>query len=149
MSSAATLDTSRDKEPVPAKSARVRVRRLLRILLLALALALVATPSYAQRQPINIDGEMWLQSSPDERKVFLIGASSMTNLETAYAQKKGLSLPPAGSRVNQALAHMTLDEASNRITRWYEANPGRRDLPPLGVLWVDVVDPSAAAKLRK
>ena len=85
-----------------------------------------------------------LASSDEVRKAFLIGASSMLAMEEAYAKKKGTALPEAGAMARKAVTGMTLDQVSARITRWYEANPGRRNMPVMGVIWVDMVKPSTA-----
>lgn len=112
---------------------------------LALIAAVALAPAWAQRKPVVVDGELWLRSTPEVRKAFLVGAANMIDLETAYAKKKGTPPPVAGPMAGQALQGMTLDQISNRVTRWYEMNPGRRTLPVLGVVWIDMVSPGAAA----
>jgi hypothetical protein len=109
-------------------------------------LALLATPVLAQRAPTVVDGNLWLQSSPEVRKAFLVGASSMLAMEAAYAKKKGTPPSVAGTMASQAMDRVTLDDISNRITRWYEANPDRRTMPVMGVIWVDIVQPGSAKK---
>jgi hypothetical protein len=42
----------------------------------------------AQAGPAVIDGDMWVSSSPEVRKAFLAGASSMITLESVYSKKK-------------------------------------------------------------
>jgi hypothetical protein len=76
------------------------------------------------------------------RKAFLIGADSMIALETAYAKKKGTPPPVAGAMTAKALDGLTLHQVSSRITRWYETNPGRRNVPVMGVIWIDMVTPA-------
>ena len=90
------------------------------------------------------DGTRWMQSSPEERKAFIIGAANMMALESAYARKKGTTPPLAGTKAAAALENMTLDQITDRITRWYEANPGRRATPVIGVIWMDMVEPVAS-----
>jgi hypothetical protein len=92
-------------------------------------------------------GNRWLQSSPEERKAFIVGASNMMALESAYARKKGTPSPLAGTRAATALEHMTLDQISDRITRWYQANPGRRQTPVIGVLWTELVEPDTTGRV--
>ena len=96
----------------------------------------------AQAQHVVVDGYMWMKSSPEIRKVFLIGAGNMVALEKAYAQKKGTPPPTVGTMAGKAVEGMTLDQVSDRITHWYEANPDRKSLPVMGVLWIDIVKPS-------
>jgi hypothetical protein len=92
------------------------------------------------------EGNRWLQSSPEERKAFIIGASNMMALESAYAKKKGTPSPLAGTRAAAALEHMTLDQISDRITRWYQVNPGRRTMPVIAVVWTELVEPDTTRK---
>jgi hypothetical protein len=92
------------------------------------------------------EGNRWLRSSPEERKAFIIGASNMMALESAYARKKGTPSPLAGTRAAAALEHMTLDQIADRITRWYEANPGRRTVPVIAVVWTELVEPDTTRK---
>ncbi|RJG05720.1 hypothetical protein D3870_06540 [Noviherbaspirillum cavernae] len=89
----------------------------------------------------TVDGNLWLSSSAEVRRAFLVGATNMMSLEAAYAKKKGTPAPVAGAMAAKAVDQMTLDEVSNRITRWYEANPGRRNMPVMGVIWTDIVEP--------
>lgn len=107
----------------------------------ALAIGLcIAGATHAQH--VVVDGSMWLKSSTETRKVFLIGAGNMVALENAYAKKKGTPPPTVGTMAAKAVEGMTLDEVSDRITRWYEANPTRQDVPVMGVLWMDIVKPA-------
>jgi hypothetical protein len=91
-------------------------------------------------------GNRWMRSSPEERKAFIIGASNMMALESAYAKKKGTQAPLAGTKAANALEHMTLDQMTDRITRWYEANPSRRTTPVIAVIWMDMVEPDTTRR---
>ena len=120
-------------------------RKLIDLVATLCLVASLAAPAAAQDGArVVADGTRWLQSSPEERKAFIIGASNMMALESAYARKKGTQAPLAGTRAAAALEQMTLDQMTDRITRWYEANPGRRTMPVIGVIWMDMVEPGAA-----
>lgn len=110
-----------------------------------LAAALVA-PVWAQPAPVVIDGNLWLSSPAEVRKAFVIGVGNMLMLETAYAKKKGTTPSVAAEMAASALNGLTLDQVTDRISRWYEMNPGRRDMPVIGVMWVDMISPSDAVK---
>lgn len=103
---------------------------------------LVAVPATAQHVVVN--GEMWLKSSPEIRKAFLVGAGNMIALEKAYATKKGTAQPAVGVMAAKAVEGMTLDQVSDRVTRWYQANPQRHDVPVMGVIWIDLVKPASS-----
>jgi hypothetical protein len=112
----------------------------------AFLIVILSTPAWAQQKAPVIDGNMWLSSTAEVRKAFLVGAGSMIALESAYSKKKGTPPPVAGSMAAKALDELTLDEVSDRITRWYEANPARRNVPVMGVIWIDMVQPRAVKK---
>jgi hypothetical protein len=129
-------------------------RKLIDLAAMMCVVASLAVPAGAQDRAqmvadaprVVADGNRWLQSPPEERKAFIIGASNMMALESAYARKKGTPSPLAGTKVSAALEHMTLDQISDRITRWYNANPDRRAMPVIGVLWMDMVEPDTTRK---
>lgn len=109
-----------------------------------LAVGLFVTWS-ASAQKVVVDGELWMSSSPEIRRAFLVGAGNMVALEKAYAKKKGIALPPAAEKVEAAVQALSLDQLSDRITQWYKAHPDQQHVPVMGVLWVDVVKPAVAA----
>jgi hypothetical protein len=120
-------------------------RKLIELVATVCLVASLAVPAAAQDGArVVADGTLWLQSSPEERKAFIIGAGNMMALEAAYSKKRGTPPPLAGTKAAAALEHMTLDEMTDRITRWYQANPGRRAMPVIGVIWIDMVEPAAA-----
>jgi hypothetical protein len=116
-----------------------RSKRWLTVLLLTAALA--PGLAIAQAKPVVVDGTVWLDSTVSERRAFLVGAANMISLEQAYAKRRGLAAPPAGEQATRAVQDMTLDQVERRLTQWYEANPGKRSLPVMSVLWNQIVAP--------
>ncbi|MGH8607095.1 MAG: hypothetical protein ACREX9_06655 [Gammaproteobacteria bacterium] len=100
----------------------------------------------AHAQAVVVNGDLWMSSTPEARKAFLVGASNMIAMETAYAQRKGTTPPPVGTMATKAVQGMTLDQVADRITRWYHANPQRQQVPVMGVLWIDIVKPTASGQ---
>ncbi len=99
----------------------------------------------AQGMPIA-DGTHWMASSDAEKTAFVIGVANALALDLAYAVKSGKADASAGDRATKALANVSIAEVSNRITAWYRANPGRMNMPVVGVIWVDMVKPKLAQK---
>lgn len=113
-----------------------------------IGLAMSTAYAIAQQKPVVVDGNVWMNASTETRKAFLAGANSMISLEMAYARKKDTQPPAAGTAFQAATGEMTLDEMSERITRWYQSNPERRHMPVLGAAWIDMVSPGAAKPVK-
>ncbi len=115
------------------------------LLVIVALLASIAVPvpeasaQTAQAREAVVDGEKWLASSAEVRKAFLLGAGNMIALEIAYAQRKSIAVSAASERTRRAIEPLTLDQLSDRITRWYQAHPDRRHMPVMAVVWLDVV----------
>jgi hypothetical protein len=112
----------------------------------SLSVSATWTTQASKARPIIVNGELWLKSSNDLRKAFLVGAANMIALEAAYAKKMGTPPPPAAGRATHALQALTLDQISSRVTKWYEANPTRHDVPVIGVIWIDMVKPDTTQR---
>jgi hypothetical protein len=125
------------------------MRKIPQLLASAILTAGLIMPTVSLAQRIIVDGNLWMNSSVEVRKAFLVGAGNMAAMEKAYATKKGTPQPPAAEATRIALQGVTLDQLSERITHWYQANPDRRDFPVMAVIWTDIVKPSAAAAAAK
>jgi len=106
----------------------------------AAAFSLAAFAAFAQAVPV-VDGNLWARSTLEERRAFLIGATSMIALEHAYARKHGTPASPASDKAAKAMGALTLDEIAARVSRWYAANPAKLATPVMGVIWTDIVEP--------
>jgi hypothetical protein len=122
-------------------------RKLIQLVTMLCLVTGLAVPAGAQ-EPTRVvaDGTQWLQSSPEVRKAFIVGAGNMMALEAEYAKKRGTPAPLAGSKAAAAMENLTIDQISDRITRWYAAHPARRTVPVIGVIWMDMVAPDSSRK---
>jgi hypothetical protein len=101
----------------------------------AMSLALAAASAPAQPTSLVITGNQWMSSSTDERRAFLAGAVNMIMLESAYAKKNNLPLPPASAALTRGADTVRLADVESRITQWYEANPGSLSKPVMVLMW--------------
>lgn len=109
-----------------------------------------ATPADAQasgsgakaRSPIVVDGNGWMRATADERRAFLVGVANMIVAENAYAKRRNIDPPGAGTRITETMSNMNLWQVSERITAWYGANPDKLSTPVMGVIWRDLVEKS-------
>lgn len=85
-----------------------------------------------------VDGNDWLSATLNERRAFLVGAANMIIAEAAYAKRRSVQPPPVGERITKAADSMKIGDIEARVTRWYEANPGKLATPVMGVVWQDI-----------
>jgi hypothetical protein len=117
----------------------MRSPRPLRALVLG---AMLALPSYATHAFQLADGNDWKNSSQPERAAYLIGISNMISVGNAYDQRKVPGEDKTFMRqAARGLAGTTVAEAVRRVNAWYAANPDRKNVPVLSVLWLDIVKP--------
>lgn len=108
--------------------------------LAAAGLALVALSASAQRaDTLVVDGDDWMSATSSERRAFLVGAANMIIAEDAYAKRRKLAPAPAGAQITKGVGNLKLADIEARITRHYEANPGQRSSPVMGVIWREFV----------
>ena len=99
-----------------------------------------AAPAIAQeKKTIIVDGSLWMSSTSEQRRAFLVGVGNMIATEMAYAEKNGRERQTASALIKDAVSALTLPEIETRITRWYESNPGQLTMPVMGVVWRQMV----------
>jgi hypothetical protein len=100
----------------------------------------LGTMAPAQAELRVVDGNLWAASSLAEKRAYLIGVANAVAVNRALQQKRGtLDRNAANNRIEMALDAGTIDRAIDRIDGWYTANPGRKDAPVLGVVWLEMV----------
>ncbi|MFV0456767.1 MAG: hypothetical protein ACK5NQ_17590 [Pseudomonas sp.] len=109
------------------------------LMLCLLLLLPISTFADDKASALVADGNDWMQSASTERRAFLIGVTNMLIAEAAYAKRHGLSAPPMGAALTQGIAELKLPDIEARISAWYEAHPGERSKPVMGVLWQNIV----------
>jgi len=89
-----------------------------------------------------VTGEHWTKSSPEVKKVYLIGIANVLQVETAYF---GVNPPTDAQsfvpRMVRGLRGQTLDTVRDALDRWYGSNPERLQRPVLETIWFEVVVP--------
>jgi hypothetical protein len=106
-----------------------------------MALAVLAGPVRAEEVPI-VTGEQWTQSTPQVKKVYLVGMANVIQVETAYSAGN----PPADAqsfvpRFARGLKGQTLDSVMAAVDGWYAKNPGRLQRPVIETIWFEMVVP--------
>ena len=119
-------------------------RKSLRFLLGWLTLALLAAvPALAADYEVPVvTGENWTQSTPRERKAFLIGAATIIELE----QEVQGATPPPKTTIDvwcKGLSAYNFDEMAAAIDQWYAAHPDKLARPVVEVMWYELAKPKA------
>jgi len=121
-------------------------RRLLTGAVFAAALAIgLARPAAAGEDFVPlVDGTMWLETSTELKRAYLIGVSNLLNIEYAYQMEKG---PPPDmqttiQRFYEGVEDLSLDQTIQRIDDWYKKNPTEKNRVVLEVVWIDMVEPN-------
>ena len=117
--------------------------------LLASVFLVWSMPAGAEDVPF-VDGKSWKKSAPILKRSYLVGVSNLMSAEYAYQQTFG---PPPDNqttiqRLFEEIDEVTLDEAIDRIDKWYEGHPDQMDTTVLEVIWLDMVRPNLPASRR-
>jgi len=110
------------------------------------AIALLVSLPYAtlanEDVPL-VDGNLWTESSPAEKKSYLIGSGNLMVVE--YLYQEGSKQVPSDDqtviqRLYKALDGVTLDALIRKIDQWYKKHPDKLKEPVLVVIWHEIVE---------
>ena len=115
-------------------------RRIISLIAAVLTTAGLGMAAPAQAELRVVDGNLWAASSVAEKRAYLIGVANAVAVNRALQAKRGTLDPKAANnRIEAALDAGTIDRAIDGIDGWYADNPGRKDAPVLGVIWLAMV----------
>ncbi len=97
--------------------------------------------AFAQEIPI-VTGELWMKSTEQVKKAYLIGIANLIQAEFAY---EGAS-PPSDAqsivpRMVRGMRGQTLDSVREGLDKWYTANPDKLQRPVIETIWFEMVVP--------
>lgn len=119
---------------------RSGMRRLVGGLVLATALAVSVPATAAEKSFPVVTGEHWTQSTPQERKAFLVGAATIIELDHEI---QGGS-PANNSAIDawaRGLSPYTFDQMAEAIDKWYADHPDKLRRPVIEVMWYNLAVP--------
>ncbi|MCM8596730.1 hypothetical protein [Accumulibacter sp.] len=110
----------------------------------AACLALVAGPVAAVVEEIPlVDGTMWVKSSEDVKKAYLVGLANVVQVEAAYhAENPSLAGTGFSPRVVAGMKGQTLGGVLEALDRWYAAHPEELRRPVVETIWFEMVVPA-------
>ena len=109
----------------------------------AACMTLMAVWGTAQAQEIPVvTGEIWVKSSEEVKKAYLVGIANLLQVENAYFGAN----PPTDAqsfvpRMIRGLRGATLDGVRTGLNDWYANNPDKLQRPVLETIWFVVVVP--------
>lgn len=100
------------------------------------------SPATAVKAQHYANGNDWQRATPQMRHAFLFGVANLLSVAVDWDDRH----VPAGQqtfsrRARAGLADTSLGEVSDRIDRWYGANPDKLDTPVIVVMWNEVAKP--------
>jgi len=126
-----------------AMTFRLQLRAALAVSCVALAMAWA--PARAADVAV-VTGEQWTTSSDAVKKAYLVGLANIVQVETAYA--RGQTIADDQSfipRLAKGMQGQSLKSVSDRVDRWYAANPTKLQRPVLDIIWFEMAVPGLQA----
>ena len=111
------------------------------VFIIALALSLPNSALAGEDVPL-VDGTLWTESSPVEKKSYVIGMANLMVVE--YLYQEGSKQMPSDDqtiiqRLYDATEDVTLDGIIDLIDQWYKNHPGQLKEPVIVVIWNEFV----------
>ncbi len=117
--------------------------RYMRPIILAVCLIfqglLLISPASAEIK--QVDGDLWLNSSPAERRAYLVGVANVIQVHEALKLKRGEATEDAAIvQMLKAMDANSIETVMENIDAWYESRPDQLGTPVLGVVWLRFVE---------
>lgn len=106
-----------------------------------LALAMTCSAAGAADIPL-VDGTLWVASSPETKKAYLIGIANVVQVEAAYqADNTPHTNKSFSPQVAKGMHGQTLAGVQAALDKWYAANPDKLQRPVVETIWFEMVLP--------
>jgi hypothetical protein len=105
------------------------------------ALAMTCNVAGAAEIPL-VNGTHWVKSTEDVKKAYLVGASNIIQLETAFQADKPVPADRGFSpAVAKGMTGQTLSSVLDTVDKWYAAHPDQLQRPVIETIWFELVVP--------
>ncbi len=95
-----------------------------------------------EHQAPDVDGNVWMRTSDQERKAFLFGVGSAVAFEYHIRDKNHEKPSKFVKGWFDALNDMRWSDLSNKITNYYAANPQQLNRLVFEVIWHEIIKPN-------
>jgi len=124
----------------------MKTHRYVLAFLLAALLMSGANASRAQKtmeHPApDVDGNVWMSSTSQEKSAFLFGAGSAVVLEYHVREKHSEEPSRFVKGWVEALKDMSWSDLASKIDRYYKANPDKMNRHVFEVIWHEIITPN-------
>jgi hypothetical protein len=97
--------------------------------------------SWAAADTRQVDGNLWLRSSEQERRAYLVGVANVMEVHEALELRRGETTEDAPMiRMLRAMDASSIEGVMENIDAWYESRPDQLGTPVLGVMWLGLVE---------
>lgn len=98
-----------------------------------LAISTMAAPAAAQVR--QVDGNLWMESTTEQKQAYLVGVVNVLSVNQALRQKRGTAdASDPLSRYLAAADRQSIAQMQASLDSYY-ANSANRSVPVLGALW--------------
>lgn len=98
-----------------------------------LAISTMAAPAAAEIR--QVDGNLWMESTTEQKQAYLVGVVNMLSVNQALRQKRGTAdASDPLSRYLAAADRQSIAQMQASLDSYY-ANSANRSVPVLGALW--------------
>lgn len=112
---------------------RWRERKLGVIAAACLAVTAISAPATAEVR--QVDGNLWMQSTAEQKQAYLVGVVNVLAVNQALRQKRGTAdASDPLSRYLAAADQQSIAQMQASLDSYY-ANAANRSVPVLGALW--------------
>jgi hypothetical protein len=89
-----------------------------------------------------VTGEVWMRSSEEVKKAYLVGLANLTQVEASYQAAN----PPTDAqsiipRAVKGMKNHTLDSVRDGLNKWYASHPDQLQRPVIETIWFEMVVP--------
>ena len=100
---------------------------------------LAALPAMGHAEIRQVDGNLWVKSTLEQKQSYLIGVANVLSVENALRMKRGTVDKDAPmSRVLHESSLDSIEATIDLLDKWYAGNAGGLDTPVIGVIWMSI-----------
>lgn len=111
-----------------------RSRRLGVLAAACMAVSAFAAPAQAEIR--QVDGNLWMESTTEQKQAYLVGVINVLAVNQALREKRGTAdASDPLARYLAAADTQSIEQLQRRLDSWYASSTSNLSVPVLGALW--------------